>query len=293
MTVVQHGGLFQLVGSDNLCGASAPAPLVGTAVPTATGVALGLTVSLNSGAAGHVSAAVNLATLSGTWADADGHTGGFVFGGNSGGTPRPAPLSSTAITPAQLAPTVYAGSGTAATVARSDHLHDERYYTESESDLLLAGKAASSHQHDERYYTESESDLLLAGKAASGEIVTAVPATTFTFTAENGASGQTVTTTKAGRLLLRMNVGLVSVSCTPVQTSAILFLTIDGSAVPGSVTNLPDTGGTFSTVLVGVTDGVVAAGAHSVAAGIECLGVNTPLVVGVNNPRSVTAIVIP
>jgi Phage tail repeat like len=36
----------------------------------------------------------------------------------------------------------------------------------------LAGKAASSHTHDDRYYTESEMNTLLAGKQASGSYVT-------------------------------------------------------------------------------------------------------------------------
>lgn len=48
------------------------------------------------------------------------------------------------------------------------HTHDDRYYTETEVDTLLSGKAASSHTHDDRYYTESEINTLLAGKSDSG-----------------------------------------------------------------------------------------------------------------------------
>ncbi len=60
--------------------------------------------------------------------------------------------------------------------AATGHTHDDRYYTETEVNSLLAGKAAanhshsyaaSSHTHDDRYYTESEVNNLLAGKAAS------------------------------------------------------------------------------------------------------------------------------
>ncbi len=60
--------------------------------------------------------------------------------------------------------------------AAAGHTHDDRYYTETEVNSLLAGKAAanhshsyaaSSHTHDDRYYTESEVNNLLAGKAAS------------------------------------------------------------------------------------------------------------------------------
>jgi len=45
------------------------------------------------------------------------------------------------------------------------HDHDSRYYTESELDILLAGKADLAHNHDSRYFTESEVTSLLSGKA--------------------------------------------------------------------------------------------------------------------------------
>jgi hypothetical protein len=81
------------------------------------------------------------------------------------------------------------------------HTHDDRYYTETEINTLLAGKQASgsyapatgiapsaitgtavittdsrlsdartavAHTHDDRYYTETEMNTLLAGKQASG-----------------------------------------------------------------------------------------------------------------------------
>lgn len=92
LTVIQQGPLFQLAGSDNLCG-SGIVPVTGTAVASGASVALGLTVALSSGRAAQISAAINLITLSGTWSDADGNTGNFVFGGNTGGSPRPTPVS--------------------------------------------------------------------------------------------------------------------------------------------------------------------------------------------------------
>lgn len=47
------------------------------------------------------------------------------------------------------------------------HIHDDRYYTELETDTKLTGKADSNHTHDDRYYTESETDTKLASKADS------------------------------------------------------------------------------------------------------------------------------
>lgn len=36
------------------------------------------------------------------------------------------------------------------------HTHDDRYYTESEVDTKLNGKANTSHTHDDRYYQKSQ-----------------------------------------------------------------------------------------------------------------------------------------
>jgi hypothetical protein len=135
--VIQQGGLYQLLGTDNLCGGG-NAPVSGTAVPSGGGVAFGLTVSLSSGRVAQISAAINLITLSGTWADADGNTGPLLFGGNTGGSPRPTPASATSITVNQFAASVYGGGGSATTVARSDHAHDDRYFTQSQLTGLSA-----------------------------------------------------------------------------------------------------------------------------------------------------------
>ena len=53
-------------------------------------------------------------------------------------------------------------------VPEHDADHDDRYYTETEIDNLLAGKADDPHDHDDRYYTETETDGLLDGKADIG-----------------------------------------------------------------------------------------------------------------------------
>ena len=55
-----------------------------------------------------------------------------------------------------------------ATKSGTGHTHDDRYYTETETDALLAAKSGTSHTHDGRYYTETETDALLAAKSATG-----------------------------------------------------------------------------------------------------------------------------
>jgi len=50
-------------------------------------------------------------------------------------------------------------------LADDEHVHDDRYYTESESDTLLNDKSDTSHDHDDDYYTEDETDILLNDKA--------------------------------------------------------------------------------------------------------------------------------
>lgn len=145
LTIVQQGGMYQLAGADDLCRSGA-APATGTAVVTGGGVALGFTVSLPTGRAAHLSAVVNVANGSGSWSDADGNTGTFFLTAGVGiGAPRPMPTSSAVITTTQLAPTIYAGTGGAVTVARSDHDHDSRYYTKAQSDAadsVLVAKGA-------------------------------------------------------------------------------------------------------------------------------------------------------
>jgi hypothetical protein len=67
-----------------------------------------------------------------------------------------------------------------ATYAPLVHTHDDRYYTETEVDTLLSGKANTSHTHDDRYYTETEVDTLLSGKSDTGHTHTASNITDFT-----------------------------------------------------------------------------------------------------------------
>lgn len=93
LTVAQQGAAYLLNGSDDMCGAGPRAAATGTAVQNPDGtIAMGLTIVTPSGAAAHVNAAINLATISGTWTDADGGSGTFLFNpGAASGSPRPAP----------------------------------------------------------------------------------------------------------------------------------------------------------------------------------------------------------
>ena len=50
-------------------------------------------------------------------------------------------------------------------LSKNGHIHDDRYYTESEMNTKLAGKSDKNHTHDDRYYTESEINTKLSGKS--------------------------------------------------------------------------------------------------------------------------------
>ena len=54
----------------------------------------------------------------------------------------------------------------------SAHNHDDRYYTEQETDSLLNGKSDVGHEHDDRYYTEQEMNILLSQKANTADLGT-------------------------------------------------------------------------------------------------------------------------
>ena len=79
--------------------------------------------------------------------------------------------------------TIYAGTTSS---TDTGHNHDDRYYTESETDTLLsaksdtththAGYASSTHTHDDRYYTESEIDATLGDYYTSAEVDSALSA---------------------------------------------------------------------------------------------------------------------
>lgn len=95
VTVVQQGAQYQIDGTDDLCGASQQASVVGLAYPNPDGtIGFGLvTVNAPTGASLHTNATISIQTLGGTWRDSAGHSGAFVFtpGAGTSGSLRPAP----------------------------------------------------------------------------------------------------------------------------------------------------------------------------------------------------------
>jgi hypothetical protein len=92
LTVVRQGGVYQLNGVDDLCGAGS-APVTGTATLTASAIALGFTVATLAGRPAYISAAVAPGTFHGTWMDGDGNGGAFTFNpAGASGSPRPGPI---------------------------------------------------------------------------------------------------------------------------------------------------------------------------------------------------------
>ena len=65
------------------------------------------------------------------------------------------------------------------------------------------GAAASSHNHDDRYYTESEMNTKLNGKANSSHNHAASNITSGTLAVARGGTGQTTITPAIGSALLR------------------------------------------------------------------------------------------
>jgi hypothetical protein len=97
LVVTQTGGVYNLDGFDDQCGAATRAPVTGLATLNPNGtIEFGLTIVVTPGAAPvHVAAAIDLATLGGTWRDSTGATGNLVFtpGNGTGGSPRPLPAT--------------------------------------------------------------------------------------------------------------------------------------------------------------------------------------------------------
>ena len=93
VNVTQNGAVYTLDGYDDQCSATERATVVGLATPNPDGtIGFGLNVVTPGGAPVHVEAKITLPSLGGTWRDSAGQSGPFVFGANTGGSPRPAAI---------------------------------------------------------------------------------------------------------------------------------------------------------------------------------------------------------
>jgi hypothetical protein len=209
-------------------------------------IALGVSIVTPSGATAQISTTLDPATVSGSWADADGHSGAFAFNPPTlAGVPRPAPTTSGLVTSAQLAASIFAGTGGATTVARSDHLHDDRYYTKPQTDVVVAAAGA----------------VVIHGPGFNVPNPLTVEATLTNL-------GETIVTPKAGRLSITKYVG--GYTLCSVGSAHVLFLTVDGAPIRGSAAYNPSSS-TYAGVLAGVTLDVIPAGTHVVNIGVKCV----------------------
>ena len=95
VNAVHSGGVYQLDGIDDQCGAPTQAAVVGIAFLNPDGtLGLGLTlVTSPGGIPVHIDAAISVASGHGTWRDSAGAAGDFVLtaGAGTGGSARPVP----------------------------------------------------------------------------------------------------------------------------------------------------------------------------------------------------------
>ena len=125
-------------------------------------------------------------------------------------------------------------------LAVTGHTHDDRYYTETETDSLLSGKSNTGHIHDDRYYTETEMTTLLSGKSDTGH----------THTISNVTGLQTALDGKAplegwtvNRVLVANGTGAITASTT-IDTTELGYLNGVTSNIQTQFSGKSDTGHT-------------------------------------------------
>jgi hypothetical protein len=218
--LVDLGSVANIVNAD-ISAAAAIADTKLAQITTAGKVANSATTATNASTAnaivardgsGNFSAGTITANLTGNASTATTATTAAACSGN-------AATATTLQTARTINGVSFNGSANITVTATPDaHTHDDRYYTESEMNTLLAGKQASgsyapatgiapsaitgtavittdsrlsdartptTHTHDDRYYTETEVNSLLAGKQASGSYAAA----THTHSADDITSG--------------------------------------------------------------------------------------------------------
>lgn len=78
ITVIQAGSLFQLIGTDDVCG-QGQMPLHGSAVAAGSDVRMGFSIAIPGGRTSQVTSTVSLGTLAGDWDDESANGGSFAF----------------------------------------------------------------------------------------------------------------------------------------------------------------------------------------------------------------------
>ena len=94
LNVTLTGSVYKLDGYDDQCGAATRSSAAGLAFQNPDGtIGMGVAIVVSPGGAPvHVSAAITLPSVSGTWRDSSGNTGTLAFNpGPASGSPRPAP----------------------------------------------------------------------------------------------------------------------------------------------------------------------------------------------------------
>jgi len=116
LNVVQQAGIYTLDGTDDLCGGTQKASVVGIASLNPSGtVGFGMTLVLPGGTPVHIEATINMTSLNGTWRDSAGNSGTMIFtpGPGIAGAPRPVPsggIAPASITNIQLATNSVSGT---------------------------------------------------------------------------------------------------------------------------------------------------------------------------------------
>ena len=125
-------------------------------------------------------------------------------------------------------------------LAAASHTHDDRYYTETETDTLLNGKSNTGHTHDDRYYTETETDTLLNGKSNTGHSHAIADTTGLQSALDSKALNSGYT---ANKVVVTSGAGDLTVSPT-IDTTELGYLNGVTSNIQTQLGNKSDTGHT-------------------------------------------------
>jgi Chaperone of endosialidase/YadA head domain repeat (2 copies) len=161
LNVTQTGSVYTLDGYDDQCGAATRASAAGLALLNPDGtIGMGVAIVVSPGGAPvHVSAAITLPSVSGTWRDSSGNTGTLAFSpGPAAGSPRPPP------TPVFVGG-LSAGGGTITNVAQPVNATDAA--TKGYADSLVAGSALPPAS---RFIFQTDGGFAALGTFGSGTI---------------------------------------------------------------------------------------------------------------------------